>query len=122
MGAVVPGPWRNSTTETDLEELTKRIERLERDLRRAIDIANKAVRGAHGCAERAYRRGFRHGFDQAFEAATGSSKSFPDKTTAEMSSDTAEPSADVDAEKPAGIRPTAGLLGWLRRKHSAAAL
>ncbi len=69
MGAVVAGPWRPSGMETEVEVLAKRIEALERDLRRAIEIANEAVQRAQACGERAYQRGFREGFDRAFGAA-----------------------------------------------------
>jgi hypothetical protein len=112
MGAVVPGPWGTSTMETDVEVLTKRIEALERDLRRAIAIANEAVQAAQHCTEKAYERGFREGFDRAFEAASPAHDTAPGAAT----TDVVPPATAAD---PGPNRANAGLLGWLRRKRVA---
>ncbi len=104
---------------TEVEVLAKRIEALERDLRRAITIANDAVLGAQECADKAYQRGFREGFDRAFEAAAAESELHADHPV-ELSSEVAPaPVAQVDAGQPAATIPRAGLLGWLRRRRSA---
>ncbi len=63
----------------EVEFLKRRIEALERDLRKAIGIASAAVRDAQELAAKAYQRGFREGFDRAFATrGTSSRDSTPD--------------------------------------------
>ena len=87
MGAVVPGPWRPSAIETEVEVLTKRIEVLERDRRRAIEIAEKAVEGSQDRADRAYQRGFREGFDCALAATSPAQHRLPFETAVDAGAD-----------------------------------
>jgi hypothetical protein len=112
MGAVVPGPWRPSATESEVEVLTKRIEVLERDLRRAIEIANEAVERARERADKAYQRGFRKGFDSAFEATSPASERSQHRLPFETAVD-----ACTYAEQPDVANAKGGLLRWLRRRH-----
>jgi hypothetical protein len=87
MGAVVPGPWRPSAIETEVEVLTKRIEVLERDRRRAIEIAEKAVEGSQDRADRAYQRGFRKGFDCALKETNPARHRLPFETAVDAGAD-----------------------------------
>ncbi len=112
MGAVVPGPWRPSAREFEVELLTKRIEFLERRLRRAIDIANEAVEGAQERADKAYQRGFRKGFDSAFEATSPASERSQHRLPFETAI-----SAGADPEQPDLSPPLAFVLRWLRRNR-----
>jgi hypothetical protein len=108
--------------ESDVEVLTKRIETLERDLRRAIEIAKEAVEGAQECAERAYQRGFREGYDRAFDAANPACESAPEdrvETACVYLENGPGPGAAVHAAPPELLSAKSAFLGWFRRKRSA---
>jgi hypothetical protein len=70
--------------DNELELLKARIEVLERDLRRAIDIASEAVQEAEELAAKAYRCGFREGFDRALAKGETACGSTPDDSNTDV--------------------------------------